>query len=75
MAQVTLLFPSFQNFRLWCRDFDISYGRNGDQALIRNDQPLGSFRPAEDDEGGILAEVIIQPKGGQQHENATVQHP
>jgi len=71
-CQVTLLFPSFQNFRLWCRATGVSYDQHDAQTLHLDEQPLGHYRPAPDTVGGILAEIAIEPQGGQQHENATV---
>ena len=70
--QVTLLFPSFQSFRLWCRATGVSYDPHEAQALRLDGQPLGRYCPAPDAVGGILAEVAIQLQGGKQHENATV---
>ena len=72
MHQVTLLFPSFQNFRLWCRATGILFGQQDAQALHLDGRPLGHYCPAPDTAGGILAEVAIEPQGGKQHENATV---
>jgi len=71
-CQVTLLFPSFQAFRLWCRAMDISYNQHNNQALHRNGEPLGRYQPVPDSMAGILAEIAIEPQGGKQHENATV---
>jgi len=70
--QVTLHFPSFQNFRLWCRATGVSYDQHGAQTLHRDERPLGQYRPAPDGVGGVLAEVAITRQEGGQCENATV---
>lgn len=72
MYQVTLLFPSSQASQLWCKATNISYDQHDACALHHGGQPLGHYQPAPDTLEGILAEVAIEPQGGQQHENATV---
>jgi len=72
LYQVTLHFPSFQSFRLWCKATGVSFDQRGAQALCLNERPLGQYRPAPDGVGGILAEVAIIRQEGRQRENATV---
>jgi hypothetical protein len=68
----TLLFPSFHNFRLWCKATGILFSHQDGQALYLDGRQLGQYRPAPETQGGILAEVTIQPQGGNQHENPTL---
>ena len=59
MYQVTLLFPSFQAFRLWCRATDVLRDGNGANTLHHEGRLLGYYRPAPDPLQGVLAEIKI----------------
>ena len=67
MYQVTLLFPSYQAFRLWCRAMVITHGDHTANTLYRNDQTLGRYRPASGAQVGVLAEIAIKQQEGSTH--------
>ena len=60
MYQVTLLFPSFQAFRLWCRAMDVLRDRENNNTLHHEGRLLGHYWPPSDTLDGILATVTIQ---------------
>lgn len=62
MYQVTLLFPSFRAFRLWCRAVDVTYSEHAANALHYNGQALGHYCPATDRPAGILATITVEAK-------------
>ena len=67
MYQVTLLFPSFQAFRLWCRAMDVLRDRENNNTLHHEGRLLGHYRSAPDTLEGILAEIKIISEGGSNH--------
>ena len=64
MYQVTLLFPSLQAFRLWCKAMGILRDNHSVNTMHHDDRLLGHYRPAPDTLDGILAEITIKKQGG-----------
>ena len=64
MFQVTLLFPSFLAFRLWCRAMDILCDRESANTLHHHGRFLGHYFQSPDTFDGILAEITIENRGG-----------
>ena len=64
MYQVTLLFPSFLSFRLWCKAMGIVCDREEPSTLHLDGRFLGHYWPSPDTLEGILATVTIPKPGG-----------
>ena len=64
MYQVTLLFPSYQAFRLWCRAVGILHDWENANTLHYEGRLLGHYQPASGAQAGILAEITIKKQEG-----------
>jgi len=57
--QVTLLFASFQTFRLWCKATGILHDSEEASTLHYDGRLLGRYYPASGALSGILAEIAV----------------
>jgi hypothetical protein len=64
MHQVTLLFPSWLSFRLWCKAMDILRDGESANTLHHDGRFLGHYFQAPDTFDGILAQITIENRGG-----------
>lgn len=66
MYQVTLLFPSWVAFHLWCQAMSIARDGEEPDTLHLNGRFLGHYWPSPDTLDGIMATVNVQAPGGVQ---------